>query len=95
MALALFRIAQELITNAVRHSEAKKVFLQVIDHGTSIMLTVEDDGIGFDPMKESVGLGLRNIRSRTELLEGMVDIDSTPGKGTMTTVEIPYRSSAR
>lgn len=95
MALALFRIAQELITNAVRHSEAKKVFLQVIDHGTSIMLTVEDDGKGFDPMKESVGLGLRNIRSRTELLEGMVDIDSTPGKGTMTTVEIPYRSSAR
>jgi len=95
MALALFRIAQELITNAVRHSQAKTVFLQIIDHGASIMLTVEDDGIGFDPMKESVGLGLRNIRSRTEVLEGTVDIDSTPGKGTMTTIEIPFRSTIR
>jgi len=56
---------------------------------------VEDDGIGFDPMKESVGLGLRNIRSRTEVLEGTVDIDSTPGKGTMTTIEIPFRSTIR
>lgn len=95
MSLALFRMAQELITNAVRHSEAKTVFLQVIDHGASIMLTVEDDGKGFDPTIESKGLGLRNIRSRAELLDGTVYIDSNPGKGTMTTIEIPYRSSVQ
>jgi len=95
MSLALFRMAQELITNAVRHSGAKTMFLQIIDHGSSIMLTVEDDGKGFDPTMESKGLGLRNIRSRAELLEGTVDIDSTPGKGTMTTIEIPYRSGGR
>lgn len=90
MALALFRMAQELINNAVRHSGASSVFVQIIDHGPSIVLMVEDDGKGFDPTAESRGLGLRNIRSRAELLEGTVEIDSAPGKGTVTTVEIPY-----
>ncbi|MCF8257818.1 MAG: PAS domain S-box protein [Flavobacteriales bacterium] len=95
ISLAIFRMAQELITNAVRHGKASAIFVQVIDHGASIMLVVEDDGLGFDPSKGSGGLGLRNIRSRAELLEGRVDIDSNPGKGTVTTIEIPYRPTAR
>jgi len=89
MALALFRMAQELITNAVRHSSATYVFVQIIDHGPSILLMVEDDGKGFDPSEENGGLGLRNIRSRAELLDGTVEIDSSPGNGTVTTIEIP------
>ncbi len=94
MALSLFRMAQELITNAVRHSSATSVFVQIIDHGPSIMLMVEDDGKGFDPSVESGGLGLRNIRSRAELLDGTVEIDSSPGHGTVTTIEIPKTASA-
>ncbi len=93
MALALFRMAQELITNAVRHSSATSVFVQIIDHGRSILLMVEDDGKGFDPSEENVGLGLRNIRSRAELLDGTVEIDSSPGNGTVTTIEIPRTAS--
>lgn len=92
MALALFRMAQELITNAVRHSGAKSVFVQLIDHGKSIVLMVEDDGSGFSQEDDSLGLGLRNIRSRAELLGGTVDIDSSPGRGTVTTIEIPFRN---
>jgi signal transduction histidine kinase len=50
---------------------------------------VEDDGSGFNTKKFVKGFGLRNIKSRVEVLEGTVDIDSSPGKGTVTTVEIP------
>lgn len=89
VSLTLYRMAQELITNAVRHSNAANIFVQLIDHGDTVMLMVEDDGSGFDPDSEQIGLGLRNIRSRAELLEGTVDIDSYSGRGTVTTVEIP------
>ena len=89
VSLSLYRMAQELITNAVRHSGAANIFVQLIDHGDTVMLMVEDDGSGFDPDSEQIGLGLRNIRSRAELLEGTVDIDSYSGRGTVTTVEIP------
>ena len=91
--LALFRIAQELITNAVRHSQATSIFVQLIDHGDTLLLMVEDDGIGFDPSQRSNGHGLRNIRSRAELLDGSVEIDSAIGRGTVTTLEIPLRNT--
>lgn len=91
MELALYRIAQELITNAVRHSGATTIFVQLIDYGKSLVLMVEDDGTGFDIEMDRGGLGLRNIRSRAELLDGTVDIDPSPGKGTVTTVEIPIK----
>jgi PAS domain S-box-containing protein len=91
MELALYRMAQELITNAVRHSGASAIFVQLIDYGKSLVLMVEDDGRGFDVEMDRGGLGLRNIRSRAELLDGTVDIDSSPGKGTVTTVEIPIK----
>lgn len=94
MELSLFRMAQELITNSVRHSGASSVFVQLIGHGPSIVLMVEDDGKGFDPEEDSGGLGLRNIRSRAELLEGSVEIDSALGKGTVTTIEIPLKTIA-
>ena len=92
---ALFRMCQELLTNSIRHASAKHVYVQVINHGNSIVLMVEDDGIGFDPKSISSGLGLRNIWSRAEVFEGQVEIDSGPNKGTVTTVEIPLSNSLR
>jgi PAS domain S-box-containing protein len=92
---ALFRMCQELLNNSIRHGSAKHVYVQVINHGDSIVLMVEDDGIGFDPKSTSNGLGLRNIWSRAEVFEGQVEIDSGPGKGTVTTVEIPLSNSLR
>ena len=91
---ALFRMCQELLNNSIRHGKAENVYVQVINHGDSIMLMVEDDGIGFDPKSTSSGLGLRNIWSRAEIFEGQVEIDSGP-KGTVTTVEIPLSNSLR
>ncbi len=88
---ALFRMCQELINNSIRHGHASNIYVQLINHGDSIVLMVEDDGMGFDVSLPSRGFGLRNIRSRAEVLEGVVDIDSNPGTGTVTTVEIPLK----
>jgi signal transduction histidine kinase len=56
---------------------------------------VEDDGGGFDTDKTFKGFGLRNIKSRVDVFEGTVDIDSAPSKGTVTTIEIPLTYSIR
>lgn len=85
----LYRITQELISNAVRHSMAKKVHIQLINHGQSVILSIEDDGIGFDLKLRSKGIGLKNIESRVKLLNGDFDIETTPGRGTLVTVEVP------
>ncbi|MCF8464093.1 MAG: PAS domain S-box protein [Flavobacteriales bacterium] len=92
---ALFRMCQELVNNSIRHGNASNVYVQLINHGNSIVLMVEDDGIGFDPDKTSQGFGLRNIWSRAEVFEGRVEIDSKPKKGTVTTVEIPLTNSLK
>jgi len=92
---AIFRMCQELLNNSIRHGKAQQIYVQVINHGSSIVLMVEDDGIGFDPKSASSGLGLRNIWSRAEVFQGQVEIDSGLGKGTVTTVEIPLSNSLR
>ncbi|MCF8278337.1 MAG: PAS domain S-box protein [Flavobacteriales bacterium] len=92
---ALFRMCQELINNSVRHGNASQIYVQLINHEDSIVLMVEDDGSGFKPKTTSKGFGLRNIRSRAEVFDGRVEIDSAPGKGTVTTVEIPLNNSLR
>ena len=92
---ALFRMCQELLNNSMRHGNASNVYVQLINHGDSIVLMVEDDGIGFDQNNISKGLGLRNIWSRAEVFEGRVEIDSKPQQGTVTTVEIPLTNYSK
>lgn len=93
MALGLFRITQELLNNAFKYAQAKSIHVQLIQHKDSIMLTVEDDGVGFAPekLKELVdkGIGLQNIQTRTQTLGGTVNIETQLGQGVMTTIEIP------
>lgn len=89
---ALFRVCQELINNAIRHGKGSNIYVQFINHENSLMLMVEDDGVGFDENAKSSGFGLHNIRSRVEVFEGTVEIDSSPGQGTVTTIEIPLTS---
>lgn len=85
----LYRITQELISNTVRHSMAHNVHIQLINHGKSVVLSVEDDGIGFDLKLRSKGIGLKNIESRVKLLSGELEIETTPGEGTLVTIEVP------
>lgn len=85
----LYRIAQELLTNAQKHSKSKNLFVSLIDHGDSLNLTVEDDGRGFDPNLDVNGIGLKNVRSRLKVISGQIDIESAVSSGTLINIEIP------
>lgn len=88
--VSLYRISQEALSNIIKHSEAKKVVLQLIIHDKSIILTIEDDGKGIAEKPESQlnkGLGLENIKNRVASIDGMLQIDSSKN-GTMITVEV-------
>ncbi|MCV9389415.1 sensor histidine kinase [Reichenbachiella ulvae] len=93
LSLTLFRMVQELITNVLVHSKANHVTLQLSKYAGELILTVEDDGIGFDPQAlnfiERKGLGLKGIKQSINRLRGQLFIDSTPGHGTTVTIEIP------
>ncbi len=88
--LALYRITQELINNVLKHARAKKVFFQIEQRDEKIILMMEDDGIGFDVNAHKDGYGLKNLDARTKLMQGIMTIDSQPGKGTSVLIEIPY-----
>ena len=87
--LVLYRIVQELINNAVKHSGATSILVQIIRHDKEqLNLTVEDNGKGFDANQEYVNsAGLRNIVSRVKYLNGKIDIQSESGKGTSVYIE--------
>jgi len=87
--ISLYRIAQELINNAFKHSQATELIVQLIQEENRVNLTVQDNGKGFntDILRTSKGSGVANIRSRVEALNGRFDLFSEPGKGTETIVE--------
>lgn len=92
--LNIYRIIQELINNVIRHSRAKNCFVQLIEHEEIIILTVEDDGKGIDNFtnlarNKRKGIGFRNIRSRVQVLEGSIHIETAENEGLLTTIEIP------
>ncbi len=88
--LALYRITQELINNVIKHAGAKQVSLQIGRRDEKIILMIEDDGKGFDVGSRKDGYGLHNLDTRTRMLDGIITIDSQPGKGTSVLIEIPY-----
>lgn len=73
----VYRIIQESINNVIKHSKAKKCYVQVKKQNDFIELSVEDDGIGFDPSSKNSGLGLVGIRERTSLINAELFVDST------------------
>ncbi len=91
--IALYRITQELINNALKYSEANGITIQLIKYDKKIMLTVEDDGRGCSqPDVESMmakGIGLQNIATRAEALRGYFTIDTNTNNGFTGTIEIP------
>ena len=74
---AIYRIVQEAINNIVKHSKAAEALVQINNHDNNLHITIEDNGIGFNINNKFEGLGLKNIRSRVELLKGELSIDST------------------
>ncbi len=89
MELALYRIVQEAVNNIIKHARAGEVSVQFVGHESVVILTVEDNGKGFDPNQPSIGMGLRGMKDRVAYLDGILHIDSMLDKGTSLVIEIP------
>lgn len=91
--LALYRIAQELVHNSLRHAQATRIELLLVRQPNRVLLTVGDDGVGFSPLTAQrpgrAGLGLKNIESRLNVMGGRVIFDASPGKGSCVIVDLP------
>lgn len=87
METVVYRIIQELVNNAVKHAKATEILVQCIRQGDLLNITVEDNGVGFDPSLVPQGSGLDNIRSRVGYLNGRMDIRSSPGNGCSVYIE--------
>ncbi len=88
--VSLYLIIQEAVTNTVKYAEARNLIIQLSRNNDLYQLTIEDDGIGFDGNdKTKHGLGLKNIDSRVDYLEGEWEIISTAGEGVSMEISIP------
>ncbi|AXT21179.1 tetratricopeptide repeat protein [Flavobacteriaceae bacterium AU392] len=85
----LYRILQEALQNMIKHANASRVDVSFYMIDAHLELVIKDDGIGFDVNKQAKGIGLKNIKSRTQNLNGTLDIVSNPDKGTLITVSFP------
>jgi PAS domain S-box-containing protein len=95
-ALCLFRVAQEALHNVVRHAHARTATVALEQADGGLRLAVRDDGIGFDTATWRTGrsLGLASMRERVRLVDGTLDIESAPGRGTTITVWVPAKESS-
>lgn len=89
---ACFRVAQEAITNVLRHARARNLWVRLYDDGGRLALSVRDDGAGFD-VQSVRGLGLAGMEERTALVGGSLELRATPGKGTMVLAKFPLAAA--
>ncbi|MFD0796019.1 sensor histidine kinase [Maribacter chungangensis] len=90
--LTLFRIIQELVTNVIKHAQATTLNIHLTNHGDTLNILIEDNGIGFDIHKNMAlkkGMGLKSIDKRIAHLDGTLHIESDPGKGATVIIDIP------
>ena len=91
MEIFIFRIIQELVSNIIKHAKAFEASISITQHEDLLSIIVEDNGLGFNAKKlpKKKGMGLSSIERRIEHLEGTLEVDSTPGKGTSILIDIP------
>jgi PAS domain S-box-containing protein len=94
VALCLFRVLQEALRNAVRHSSARRFSVNLLGTPKVLGLTVRDDGRGFDPQAalQDGGLGLTSMRERLKLVAGELSVESRPASGTTIVARVPLRT---
>jgi len=89
VAVHLFRITQGALANVVRHARASRAVVSLERRAGGVRLSIEDDGVGFEPAAATGGLGLVGMRERAAWLGGTCAIDSAPGRGTRVVVSVP------
>lgn len=84
VSITIYRIVQEILSNTLKHANARTAIVQLTKNGQLLTVTVEDDGKGFDTSAQhySKGIGLMNIQNRIEFIKGHLDLQSSPGEGT-------------
>jgi len=92
--VTLYRIAQEALTNVIRHAEAQSVQVALTQENQAILMSIQDDGCGFDPhlataVSEQRHLGLISMRERAAIAGGGLTLDTAPGMGTNLLVRLP------
>ncbi len=88
--ISLYRITQELINNILKHSQASEASFQLFKNDNSLIFIAEDNGLGLNSNKSKEGIGLLNIKSRLQLINGSFHLESLPNKqGTLATIKIP------
>lgn len=91
----VFRLVQESLTNVGRHASARSVQVSLQRQSAAYVLTVRDDGLGFDPTKIGIkSLGLQGMRERAQMLDGQLDLRTRPGGGTTLVVTFPINATA-
>ncbi len=88
--LSIYRILQELINNAIKHSECQQILAQISMEEKKILLTVEDDGKGFDQqaLKHTKGMGMSSVQHRVDYLKGVMQIETKPNEGMVINIEL-------
>ncbi|MEM1251777.1 MAG: sensor histidine kinase [Cyanobacteria bacterium P01_H01_bin.21] len=86
---AVYRLVQEAMTNVVRHSQADQIKLQVKTESGYLWLMLNDNGVGFDPDKNTAGFGLNSMKERTVAAGGKLHLLTSPGKGCQFNIELP------
>ncbi len=74
---AIYRIVQELLNNVIKHAKATEIIVQINHHVDTINITIQDNGVGFDVLKEYSGIGIRNINSRVDFLNAKFELESS------------------
>ena len=87
--VVLLRVCQEALANVRKHTDARQVRVRLCYAGTTVRLTVTDDGKGFDPGGTNDGYGLKGMRDRVSQVGGTVEVASVPGRGTEVSAEVP------
>jgi signal transduction histidine kinase len=102
VALCLFRVAEESLANIAKHSGAGTARVEVADDGSAITLSIEDDGVGFQPetVETKAGLGFISMRERLRIVGGTIRVRSGPSRGTRVDASVPavpraWESSAK
>jgi signal transduction histidine kinase len=87
--IILFRIVQEILQNAIKHSNAKNIDIRIREDGLLLSISVSDDGSGFDEATVLKSVGILNIKHRSRLLGGTAQWQSAAGSGTRVTIQLP------
>ena len=82
---------RQLVTNIQKHAKASNVNISLIGHKDHLTIMAEDNGIGFNTT-DNFGIGFKNIKKRTTLYDGRLEIDSTINKGTTIIIDLPYKN---